>query len=55
MSERRQASSDARQARHAARELAVQGLYQWQLTGKSATSIESEFRSQVADLPVSCH
>nr|WP_297462268.1 transcription antitermination factor NusB [uncultured Halomonas sp.] len=49
MSERRQASSDARQARHAARELAVQGLYQWQLTGKSATSIESEFRSQVAD------
>lgn len=49
MSERRRASNDARQARHAARELAVQGLYQWQLTGNSATSIAAEFRSQVAD------
>ncbi|SDM23040.1 NusB antitermination factor [Modicisalibacter muralis] len=49
MSERRRASSDARQARHAARELAVQGLYQWQLSGNSVTSIEAEFRSQVAD------
>lgn len=41
--------SDARQARHAARELAVQGLYQWQMTGKSATTLEAEFRSQIAD------
>lgn len=49
MSLRGQGKPDARQARHAARELAVQGLYQWQLTGKSITSIEAEFRSQVAD------
>ncbi|WP_445158225.1 transcription antitermination factor NusB [Halomonas sp. E14] len=43
------APSAGQQARRAARELAVQGLYQWQLTGKSVTSIEAEFRSQVPD------
>ncbi|MBB3189621.1 transcription antitermination factor NusB [Halomonas cerina] len=41
--------SRAQQSRHAARELAVQGLYQWQMTGKSITTVEAEFRSQVAD------
>ena len=50
MSERRERKpSAAQQGRHAARELAVQGLYQWQMTGKSITTIEAEFRSQVAD------
>lgn len=39
----------AQQGRHAARELAVQGLYQWHMTGKSMTSIEAEFRSQTPD------
>ncbi|WP_227368595.1 transcription antitermination factor NusB [Halomonas sp. M20] len=46
---RRKSAVSAGQARHAARELTVQGLYQWQLNGKSATSLEAEFRSQVAD------
>ncbi len=41
--------SKAQQSRHAARELAVQGLYQWQMTGKSITAVEAEFRSQLAD------
>ncbi|GKW49813.1 transcription antitermination factor NusB [Halomonas sp. NCCP-2165] len=41
--------SKAQQSRRAARELAVQGIYQWQLTGKSITTVEAEFRSQVAD------
>lgn len=36
-------------ARRAARELAVQGLYQWHMTGKSVTAIEAEFRSQQPD------
>ncbi|QJQ96922.1 MULTISPECIES: transcription antitermination factor NusB [Halomonadaceae] len=49
MSDKRRAPSAAQQSRHAARELAVQGLYQWQMTGKSITSIEVEFRSQRAD------
>lgn len=49
MSQSRRPPSAAQQARHAARELAVQGLYQWQLTGKSITVVEAEFRSQVAD------
>ncbi|UYG06810.1 transcription antitermination factor NusB [Halomonas sp. M4R1S46] len=49
MSEQRRAPSKAQQSRHAARELAVQGLYQWQLTGKSIAMVEAEFRSQVAD------
>ncbi|MFY0991082.1 transcription antitermination factor NusB [Halomonas sp. C05BenzN] len=43
------APSAAQQARRAARELAVQGLYQWQMTGKSIAAVEAEFRSQVAD------
>ncbi|MEQ6916095.1 transcription antitermination factor NusB [Halomonas aquatica] len=47
--ERMRGPSKAQLSRHAARELAVQGLYQWQMTGKSITSVESEFRSQVAD------
>ncbi|MWJ27665.1 transcription antitermination factor NusB [Halomonas sediminis] len=42
-------SSAAKQARHAARELAVQGLYQWAMTGKSMTTVEAEFRSQLPD------
>lgn len=41
--------SKAQQSRRAARELAVQGIYQWQLTGKSITTVEAEFRSQAAD------
>lgn len=55
MSEQRRAPSDARQARHAARELAVQGLYQWQLTGKPVATLEAEFRSQVADEDLEDH
>ncbi|MCL7940158.1 MULTISPECIES: transcription antitermination factor NusB [Halomonas] len=47
--ERPRAPSKAQQSRHAARELAVQGLYQWQMTGKSISAVEAEFRSQVAD------
>lgn len=47
--ERPRAPSKAQQSRHAARELAVQGLYQWQMTGKSISTVEAEFRSQVAD------
>jgi N utilization substance protein B len=39
----------AQESRHAARELAVQGLYQWQMTHKSMTTIEAEFRSQKPD------
>lgn len=49
MKEQRRAPSAAQQARHAARELAVQGLYQWHMTGKSITTVEAEFRSQSAD------
>lgn len=45
----RRAPSAAQQARHAARELAVQGLYQWHMSGKSMTAVETEFRSQLAD------
>ncbi|NIC06776.1 MULTISPECIES: transcription antitermination factor NusB [Halomonadaceae] len=41
--------SAGQQARRAARELAVQGLYQWHMTGKSATAIEAEFRTQLPD------
>ncbi|SEL07222.1 transcription antitermination factor NusB [Halomonas daqiaonensis] len=47
--ERQRPPSKDQQSRHAARELAVQGLYQWQMTGKSITAVEAEFRSQVAD------
>ena len=49
MSRDQRSASPAQQARRAARELAVQGLYQWHMTGKSATSVEAEFRSQVPD------
>lgn len=45
----------AQESRHAARELAVQGLYQWQMTGKSMTSIEAEFRSQKPDDDLEAH
>lgn len=48
MSESRRPSRN-QLARRAARELAVQGLYQWQMTGKSISAVEAEFRSQVAD------
>ncbi|CAM3444127.1 transcription antitermination factor NusB [Halomonas lysinitropha] len=47
--ERPRAPSKAQQSRRAARELAVQGLYQWQMTGKSISAVEAEFRSQLAD------
>ncbi|WP_447926397.1 MULTISPECIES: transcription antitermination factor NusB [unclassified Vreelandella] len=47
MSERQ--PSAAQQARRAARELTVQALYQWEMTGKSASTVEAEFRSQLAD------
>ncbi|MYL24760.1 transcription antitermination factor NusB [Vreelandella massiliensis] len=48
MSQQRKPSR-AQEGRHAARELAVQGLYQWQMTHKSMTTIEAEFRSQKPD------
>ncbi|GAA3898475.1 transcription antitermination factor NusB [Halomonas cibimaris] len=41
--------SAAQLGRHAARELAVQGLYQWQMTDKSMTVVEAEFRAQTPD------
>lgn len=47
-SERKQPSK-AQIARHAARELAVQGLYQWQINPRSISAVEAEFRSQAAD------
>ncbi|EPC01230.1 transcription antitermination protein NusB [Litchfieldella anticariensis FP35 = DSM 16096] len=55
MSQQRRSPSKAQQARHAARELAVQGLYQWQLTGKPIATVEAEFRSQVADEDLEDH
>ncbi|WP_017430727.1 transcription antitermination factor NusB [Vreelandella jeotgali] len=55
MSQQRQQPSDARQGRHAARELAVQGLYQWQMTGKSITAVEAEFKSQTPDDDLAPH
>ncbi|KAA0017554.1 transcription antitermination factor NusB [Salinicola corii] len=48
-------STPAQEARRAARELAVQGLYQWQMTGKSITAVEAEFRSQIADEDLEDH
>ena len=45
----RRAPSKSQLARHAARELAVQAIYTWQMTGKPVSTIESEFRSQLAD------
>ncbi|QEM80853.1 transcription antitermination factor NusB [Halomonas binhaiensis] len=49
MSHDQRSPSPAQQARRAARELAVQGLYQWHMTGKPVTSVEAEFRSQIPD------
>ncbi|WP_027962234.1 transcription antitermination factor NusB [Halomonas halodenitrificans] len=46
---RERTPSKAQQGRRAARELAVQCLYQWQMTGKSISAVEMEFRSQLAD------
>lgn len=54
MSQKRKPSS-AQEGRHAARELAVQGLYQWQMTRKSMTTIEAEFRSQKPDDDLEAH
>ncbi|WP_106478723.1 transcription antitermination factor NusB [Phytohalomonas tamaricis] len=51
----RRAPSKSQLARHAARELAVQGLYQWQMTGKPLTQLEAEFRSQTADDDLADH
>ncbi len=47
--------SKAQESRRAARELAVQGLYQWQMTGKSITAVEAEFRAQIADEDLEDH
>lgn len=33
----------------------MQGLYQWQLTGKPVSTLEAEFRSQVADEDLEDH
>ncbi|MFC0266832.1 transcription antitermination factor NusB [Kushneria aurantia] len=41
--------SKQQQARRAARELTVQALYQWQMTGTAVTRLETEFRAQSAD------
>ena len=46
---RERTPSKAQQGRRAARELAVQCLYQWQMTGKTMSAVEVEFRSQLAD------
>lgn len=55
MSQDQRSPSPAQQARRAARELAVQGLYQWHMTGKPVTSVEAEFRSQVPDEDLENH
>nr|WP_300306276.1 transcription antitermination factor NusB [Halomonas sp.] len=55
MSQDQRSPSLAQQARRAARELAVQGLYQWHMTGKPVTSVEAEFRSQVPDEDLENH
>ncbi|MBZ9567848.1 transcription antitermination factor NusB [Modicisalibacter tunisiensis] len=55
MSDRKRSPQAGRQARHAARELAVQALYQWQMTGKPVATVEAEFRSQVADEDLEDH
>ncbi|WFF40243.1 transcription antitermination factor NusB [Salinicola endophyticus] len=47
--------SKAQESRRAARELAVQGLYQWQMTGKSISAVEAEFRAQIADEDLEDH
>ncbi|MCW4149560.1 transcription antitermination factor NusB [Halomonas sp. 18H] len=55
MSGKQRQPSRSQQSRRAARELAVQGLYQWHMTGKSVTALEAEFRSQVADEDLEDH
>jgi N utilization substance protein B len=55
MSARQRASGNSRRARHAARELTVQALYQWQLNQKPAATLEAEFRAQVADEDLADH
>ncbi|MDT8894912.1 transcription antitermination factor NusB [Halomonas sp. I1] len=55
MSGREREPSRAQQSRRAARELAVQGLYQWRMTGKSMAAVEAEFRGQVADEDLEDH
>lgn len=49
MTQPRRAPSKQQQGRRAARELTVQALYQWEMTGTSINQLEAEFRSQVAD------
>ncbi|RCV91787.1 transcription antitermination factor NusB [Billgrantia montanilacus] len=51
----KRAPSTGQQARRAARELAIQGLYQWHMTGKSISAVESEFRSQLPDEDMEDH
>ena len=45
MSEAKQ-SNPAKSMRHRARELAMQGIYEWRLSGKSATLIEKATRDE---------
>lgn len=45
MSEAKQ-NSPAKSLRHRARELAVQGIYEWRLSGKSAAQIEKATRDE---------
>lgn len=45
MSETKQ-NNPAKSLRHRARELAMQGIYEWRLSGKSATSIEKATRAE---------
>jgi N utilization substance protein B len=45
MSEARQ-NNPAKSLRHRARELALQGIYEWRLSGKSATLIEKGTRAE---------
>ncbi|WP_456267937.1 transcription antitermination factor NusB [Kushneria sp. AK178] len=49
MTQPKRAPSKQQQARRAARELTVQALYQWEMTGTSITRLETEFRAQTAD------
>nr|WP_284732816.1 transcription antitermination factor NusB [Larsenimonas rhizosphaerae] len=42
-------------ARRAARELAVQCLYQWQMTDKPISQLEAEFRAQLPDDDMPAH
>lgn len=51
----RRAPSKSQVSRHAARELAVQAIYTWQMTGKPLSTIEAEFRSQIADEDLEDH